>query len=308
MGIIQNRSNSLSQVVKWDEIPPFPRVILLEPTSFCNLKCSFCGHSKKSQKSVMMELEKATRILGEAYFAGAREVGFYLLGEPLLHPDLPKMVAVAKTLGYSYIYITTNGVLATPKKVRELIKCGLHSLKFSINAGDRNSYHVIHGIDAFERVKENLMSCILMRRQEDAKKVKLDRLLVSCTYIEEPDAAMITLQQELSLLVDDFVLIKAYRADRLSIHQEVDKKLCPMPFARAHITALGYLNVCCGDFNDVLIIADLNKEHIEDAWKGTRFRGFRRRFLDGNITGTLCGRCFGCLEPVTPIFCPNKEN
>lgn len=48
-------------------------------------------------------------LLGDAKEAGMWFVRFYG-GEPLLHPDLPKMIEYSRTIGLSH-YLTTNGIL-----------------------------------------------------------------------------------------------------------------------------------------------------------------------------------------------------
>ena len=51
-----------------------------------------------------------------------------------LVPDLPDYIAEAKRIGYSYVYLTSNGSLATPEKAKAALDAGLDSIKFSINA------------------------------------------------------------------------------------------------------------------------------------------------------------------------------
>ena len=100
--------------------------------------------------------ELAFNILQQAYDLGTREVGFYATGEPFLVNELPEYIKRAKEIGYTYVYLTSNGALATPEKIRAVIDSGLDSIKFSINAPERKMYEFIHGRDDFETVLEHL--------------------------------------------------------------------------------------------------------------------------------------------------------
>lgn len=301
MGIIARRIDEVHERAQRVDAPPFPKGIMLEPANGCNLRCVFCENSESARKPVMLGLAIATKILGDAYAAGAREVGFYLTGEPLLSPHLSGMVAAAKANGYAYIYLTSNGVLATPEKVRELVANGLDSIKFSINAGDAASYSRIHGRDAFETILRNLHACVEMRREQKAKGLPVTKLFVSSVYVDEPSPELLALQRETAPLVDDFVLMPANMDGHFNLRRRYNRD-CSQPFTRAHVTAEGYLSVCCSDFHNHLIIADLNREAITDAWNGEVFREFRRRFMRDDLDGTLCGRCqYGCPEPAAPL-------
>ena len=63
-----------------------------------------------------------------------------------------QFVKKAKQLGIKRVYITTNGALANIEKVTKCIDAGLDSIKFSINASNREEYKTVHGYDDFDKV------------------------------------------------------------------------------------------------------------------------------------------------------------
>lgn len=137
--------------------PPFPKSnFLMELSNACNHACIFCAHQKMRRKVGKMNQELAFDILRQAYDLGTREVGFYATGEPFLVPDLAEHIQKAKEIGYTYVYLTSNGSLATPKRIRAVIDAGLDSIKFSINAPEKELYKFIHGRDDFDKVMEHL--------------------------------------------------------------------------------------------------------------------------------------------------------
>ena len=137
--------------------PPFPYTnFLIETSNACNHRCIFCAHQKMQRKVGKIDTKFLYDILQQAYDLGTREVGFYATGEPFLVKELPDYIRRAKEIGYGYVYLTSNGSLATPERIRSVIDAGLDSIKFSINAPERRMYEFIHGKDDFDKVFEHL--------------------------------------------------------------------------------------------------------------------------------------------------------
>jgi len=67
-----------------------------------------------------MDWDLLCRLLKEMREAGVEEIGLFYLGESFLYRKLPDAIAYARELGYPYIFLTTNGRLATPDRVRAL--------------------------------------------------------------------------------------------------------------------------------------------------------------------------------------------
>jgi len=99
------------------------------------------------------------RILSEAGREGvARQIHFHVMGEPLLHPDLPDAVRSARRHGME-AWVTTNGSLLTPALLTELREAGLCRLTVSLQTPDmatfalRGSRHL-----AFEEYRDRLIA------------------------------------------------------------------------------------------------------------------------------------------------------
>ena len=68
------------------------------------------------------------------------------------------------------------------------------------------------------------------------------------------------------------------------------------------MTSEGYLVACCQDFENNMVIADLNEMSIADAWNCNKFVEFRRQFLKHEYKNLLCDNCLnGTHNPITPI-------
>lgn len=103
----------------------------------CSAKCLFCSQDFEWRKSPNdLPFEKAAENLYVAYRSGYRRLGF-TGGEPTIRRDLPKLIALARKIGYTYVRIQTNGVrLADEAYVRTLAEAGLTFVKFSIHGDD----------------------------------------------------------------------------------------------------------------------------------------------------------------------------
>jgi MoaA/NifB/PqqE/SkfB family radical SAM enzyme len=282
---IDNRINAMQA----RERPDIPISILLEPTNACNLTCRFCSNPSSKRRPSTLNVNLARSILEEAFSLGVREAGFYLTGEPLLHPHLEDLILQAKRTGFQYIYLSTNGILAKQDRVVALAKNGLNSIKFSINAGNRSNYQKIHGLDAFYIVLKNLQS-ILERRNELAS-LGLQRIMVSSVLGQgDDDDAIIDLKEKLESSLDDYVLYHCLPQPKIGSEEQFND-LCPIPFTQLYVTSSGMLTLCCRDSDNYLAVADLSKQTLRDAWYGELAQGLRRRLLKNNLGYTLCARC-----------------
>ena len=243
-----------------------------------------------------MDKEKAFDILQQAYDLGTREVGFYATGEPFLVPDLADYIAEAKRIGYTYVYLTSNGSLATPEKIRAVIDAGLDSIKFSINAPSRKLYKFIHGMDHFDRVIEHL-KYLNQYRQETGRNYKIYVTGILTRFTERLQDKYYELFGDLT---DQIVFKHVYNQGgympeieqylRCDCDDEV-RRNCNLPFDAISITKEGFLSIENADYENMLIVADLNKVSLKEGWYGEKMKEMRRRFLEDDLAGTICDGC-----------------
>lgn len=292
-------------VVKRDAMlsaqPPFPRALNVELNNVCNHKCSFCAYPLMERDAGNINKEKLEKWLREAYSLGSRELGLHSGAEPFASKQLEHFVAVAKQIGYEYVYISTNGSLATPERMRKIIDAGIDSIKFSINAGDRETYKSVHGKDDFRRVIEHLRFARAYRG-EKAKPY----LAISFVITELTKNTVDSLRQLTSGLVDEFITLQEQNlSGQLPSEGERARKkdqICPIPFNKLHISWEGFLRVCCNDYENLLALHDLNAMSLEQAFYSPEFQEFRERHLADRLEGTLCFNCkYDCKTPIQPL-------
>lgn len=108
------------------------RKAYLEITNICNLSCNFCHKTARTKRSLTeREFDLLTDRLG-----GIEYLYFHLMGEPTLHPLLPRFIEIAKQKGFSPI-LTTNGSLLAEKSAL-LLENLPHKISISLHAPAAN--------------------------------------------------------------------------------------------------------------------------------------------------------------------------
>lgn len=296
---VGTRLRRLVDTCQWSEAPPFPRQVQIETTNICNHSCSFCAYTTMRRPKRHMEKSLFRRLATEAYECGAREIGLFAGAEPLTCKWLDEYVAICRDIGYEYMYISTNGALGDESRFKKLLDAGLSSIKFSVNGGDRQTYHKVHGRDDFERVLENIRFVSAYRRTL-ARPVYL-----GVSFVATPDTAATYPKLKLLLtgLVDEFLYYEASnQSGQMEMLPPPPFENCALPFNKLHISREGYLKACCNDYENILAIEDLNQMSLAEAWHSPRFQQLRRLHIENRLDGTLCGKCIrNCLSRAEPI-------
>ncbi len=108
------------------------RKAYLEITNICNLSCTFCHKTARTPHSLTeAEFDTLTDRL-----IGIRHLYFHLMGEPTLHPLLPRFIEIAKRKGFLPM-LTTNGSLLA-KKGELLLENLPHKISISLHAPAAN--------------------------------------------------------------------------------------------------------------------------------------------------------------------------
>ena len=136
--------------------------IYLEITNVCNFDCSFC-HKTSRKKKLMSEEE--FDVLTDKLQGKAKFLYFHLMGEPTLHPLLPKFIDMAKAKGFAPI-LTTNGSLLGEKRDM-LLEHLPHKVNISLHAPEANpkfadESYLINCINFAK--KASSMGCIIALR------------------------------------------------------------------------------------------------------------------------------------------------
>lgn len=152
-------------------IKPAPRQITLAITADCNLRCKACKYGRDFMTGESLSLEKVCEILDDARAAGVNTARFYG-GEPMLHRDLPEMMAYATALGLD-AYVTSNGTLLG-RRVDELVEAGMRWMTIGFYGVGADYAEYTQRTGQFEKLRAGL---------EIARERYADRLEIQLNYV-----------------------------------------------------------------------------------------------------------------------------
>jgi len=113
-------------------------------------------------------------------------------GEPLLYPGLPKLIRIARQMGF-FTSLTTNGTLY--KKYAHQLKGNLSALSFSLDSADKATHNKIRGINCYDKT---IKSIILARRLGETVMLKT----TVCNRYMSSIPPLIKLTQRMGILIE----------------------------------------------------------------------------------------------------------
>ena len=208
------------------------------------------------------------------------------------------------------MFLTTNGSLATERKVDELMNAGLDSLKFSFNNADAGQFRQITGLGPshFEKIIENIKTAWKVR---ESGKYNTRLYASSIKYDGDQHAKMEKTVARILPFVDEHYWLPLLSFGDQATEQEMEMGLspvvgnpgrlatmrAPLPcwavFREGHITSEGRLSACCFDSSDSWKMADLNEVSFMEGWNSLAFQVLRKAHLSGDVRGTACAGCIG---------------
>ncbi|MCI9200234.1 MAG: radical SAM protein [Lachnospiraceae bacterium] len=306
MNLTERYSKKLGEKVEQAEVKLDGVLLQLEVTNACNHRCIFCPNMDSTRKRKMMDESLARRVMEEcAGFLGEdKKICFHMNGEPFLYKKLPELVKYSKDLGFDYSFVTTNGSLADKELLVRIFDAGLDSIKFSINAGSRETYKEIHGADDFDKAM-NALRFSWNYRKESKKGYKI---FVSCVGIKNNYGELEEFNRIAEQYCDEIIFYypcayagqkidkaKELRCDMsgLGIHSFEIKHTapCAVLWNSINVTCEGYLSLCCSEADNRLIVEDINQKKVKDAWLGEKMADIRQKHLAGEIEDMPCMSC-----------------
>lgn len=303
--------------------PPIPRSVKIELTARCDFQCFFCASHSRLRDKDEMDPDFFRRLVREMRDDGVEELGLFYLGESFICDWLPEAVRYAKQeCGYPYVFLTTNGRMATPERVRECMEAGLDSLKFSYNFSDATQFAEVTGVKKadFQRVVNNLKAARGVRDQVLARTGHRCGLYASSIlYDGEQLARMERAVEDILPYVDEHYWLPLYGQAGLTAgalgtrptagnQGRVGALRPPLPcwslFTEGHVTFDGHLSACCFDHDGRFNMGDLTKLSFRDAWHSDLFTQLREANLRQDVCGTVCEKCIAYEDNVQPDVQP----
>ncbi len=195
--------DKLNSIYYNSPLPDLPRIIMIEPTNACNLRCIMCDYQNtKDGTSFFLSLDNFKKIFDQ--FSDIREFIFCGIGEPLLNKDIFEMIRIVKERKVPFINLITNGTLLNEEYSQRLLESGITRIQISIHSANSKTFAYVRQDkeEAFEQVKENIKVLIKFKKNFPNIKICINTVINHSNFKEMPD--IIELGSELGVDLVEF--------------------------------------------------------------------------------------------------------
>jgi radical SAM protein with 4Fe4S-binding SPASM domain len=259
-----------------------------------------------------MEMALFKRIVEQLARYDDVKITFGGYGEPLLHPELPEMIAHAREAGIFGIHVSTNGLLLEGRLAEQLVQLDVDVVSISVDGVDEESYATLKGKHRFQQVMSNVKQFLQLRRKK-AKQWPL--LVLELLKVRETEAgweifydrwARTVLDEERELKGQlpkeekaDVVLPRGFndfagqREDMSLLHLLPARRIpCLRLQNQMFVFSDGKVPMCGQDYQGRFVVGDLNNSTVEELWQGAELLRLRELHYQGRYDEhPLCARC-----------------
>lgn len=294
-----------------------PYTLILEPTSLCNFHCVQCfqslpGPSYFTETRAHMPMELFESVVAQAAaWQGPqfKVLKLSLYGEPLLNPEFPEMLRIAREANIAErIETTTNASLLNDRAAEAMVEQGLDYVRVSIYAATPERYREVTGSPiGLEQIHENLRRLQALKRERGAAKP-----FVACKMLDTFGPENDLFRERFQDVADEVYFDKPhdwipvagsdfignlYGAGQASVKMDLHPTMprhraCSVAFYTLAVRANGDAAPCCVDFIGGTNIDNVRNHPLREIWQGDAMRAFLRMQLAGErFRNPSCARC-----------------
>ena len=269
-----------------------PLVIYVEPSSFCNLACTFCPQhiSPDAIHKQNMSFDLFKKMIDdlEQFPEKPKLMRFCGLGDSLFNKKFLDMVKYAKQANVvEKLELISNGVLLNDKLIAEL-PLYLDRIIISLEGLSEEDYvkftnkkinfdEFVEKLGKLHAVESECVRHIKIHSatitDDNQKKFFYDTFGNICDEIYIENLVDLWPQMTSNLGVES--------GQRFDSGQLNKVKVCPQIFKSMQVNSDGRVIPCCIDWAGINIIGDINNEEMRDVWDGKVLKKLRNIHLKG---------------------------
>jgi radical SAM protein with 4Fe4S-binding SPASM domain len=255
------------------DVGSFPKVVLIDTISYCNLRCSMCVHKEMIRKKGIMPWDLFTKIIDEiAEVDNNVRVWMVFFGEALLlkrkTPSIFDMIAYAKSKGLTDVVLNSNGNLLDHEAAKRLIESGLDAIYIGIDAIKPETYVKLRVGGNYEKTVDNVVHLIELKKQMESENPKV--------FVQFVEMVANTDEKE------DFVKFWTKKGAIVKIRPKVswagmidapnlvlnnkDRWPCHWAMQTMSITDTGKVVTCAVDLDAKFIAGDVKEQALKEIW------------------------------------------
>lgn len=297
--------------VKLQEVVPLntPFTLFTDPSAGCNFQCKFCPTGDRKllkeigRKPDLMSLELFKKIIDDLqeFKTPIKLLRLHKEGEPLLNPNLSKMIRYAKNSEKVIkVDTTTNASLLNSEKIIEIMEAGIDRINISIEGINEDQYlyvskYKINFKDLVNNIRylyENKKQCEINVKIPGDWLSEKDKDYFYATFGDISDRIFV---ENIGRCWPGFDMQEITSSYRSGVYggELSDIEVCPYIFYSMVINSNGSVSLCCVDWERKLIIGDANFESIKSIWSGRKLNSYQRMHLKRERNKhPICGKCY----------------
>ena len=283
-------------------LPYLPTALWIEPTNKCNLKCIMCPNSVKENKTEgFMDLGLYQKLIDEAK-GFVNWVTLCISGEPLLHPDFPRMVRYAKQNGIK-TFVSTNATVMNDSMSLQILKSGLDWISFSFDGCTKETYEKIRVGADFEKTISNIKNFLRWKRRLRVHtRVEIQILIMDDVGMKDYIENIAEFKKRFKGLPLDLIQIRqpsTWGRTFINTKKFQPKKLsrtfspCSYLWSSLHVLWDGRVVACTSDFFGDNVLGQFPNGSLKEIWNGAPMWSFRRSMREVNYY-FHSSICYGC--------------
>ena len=283
----------------------------IEATTSCNLKCPECpsGLRKFTRPTGTIDLEHFQKYI-DPLSKNLSYLLIYFQGEPYLNKAFFDLVKYAKSKNI-FAATSTNGHFLDEDNARRTIDSGLDRLIISLDGTNQENYENYRRGGDFEKVIKGIQTLVELKKKLNSQKPYIILQFLVLKHNEHQLAEIAALSKHLD--VDKLELKTAQFYDfkngnplmpenpeysrylknadgTFSLKKKI-KNRCLRMWQSLVITWDGKIVPCCFDKDALHQLGNLNTSTLENIWKGSNYKAFRRKVFTERKEIEICRNC-----------------
>lgn len=264
--------------------------IYIEITNNCNLNCSFCSIDKLEKR--FMTLNQFEHILTKINDY-TDYIYLHVKGEPLLHPELDKIIDLCEKYK-KQVNITTNGTLLKLRKDILKNNC-IRQINISLHSENKKQNYLE---EIFETTNELQNKIIVFRfwtmdnNQLNEKSTEIVNKITDFYKISTETVEKIKTDNHIKIR-DNLYIDKANEFIWPSLDNDYYCEFGYCQALKTHIAILvdGTVIPCCLDSSGVINLGNIYKENLVDILNKDIVKTMINDFCNRKVTTELCKHC-----------------
>ncbi|MGV7224409.1 MAG: glycosyltransferase family protein [Nitrospinales bacterium] len=282
-----------------------PKVFTIETNLTCNLKCPECaiGGNLVNRAKGFMKFDQF-RIIAEKIQPFVKLCYLFNWGEPLLNPDIFKIIDHAASNFDADIVISTNGLLLNEKTSQLLIDSGVSEVLVSIDGTTQEVYEKYRIGGNVEKA----LSSLMVLQETNLKRndrVKITPQFIVFKHNQHEMRPFMEFCKSIGLspfFKSPYIRNGSEFSD--SDYPELRRKRYPDIQSLRHamrgcrdprevftINMDGSVVVCCNDYDGTTVFGNIFRQSVKEIWNCEQSLKFRRAILRGNAPQFCIDNC-----------------